>query len=55
MKLNIGKLLKSVVRKVKDNPEIALMVLGVVSPKLARKAVALAPVIVAAIKKPKAE
>ncbi|HEX8415120.1 MAG TPA: hypothetical protein VF637_14735 [Sphingomicrobium sp.] len=51
--MNLGKLLNKAVAVVKSNPEIALAVVGIVSPKLARKAVVLAPVIVAAIKKPK--
>lgn len=35
--MNIGRLLKKAGRAVKENPEIALMVLGVVAPKAARK------------------
>ncbi len=42
--MNLGKLLKSVVRAAKKNPEIALAVTGIVAPGLVRKA---APVIVA--------
>ena len=43
--MNIGKLLKSVVRKAKENPEIALAVIGMAAPGLVRKA---APIIIAA-------
>jgi hypothetical protein len=46
--MNIGKLLKSAVRAVKKNPEVALIVVGLVAPKLAAKA---APIIVAATKR----
>jgi hypothetical protein len=38
MKINLGKLLKGAVRAVKNNPELALMVVGAVAPKLAGKA-----------------
>lgn len=48
--MNLGKILKGAVRVVKQNPEIALAVAGLVSPKLVMK---VAPVIVAAITKPK--
>lgn len=37
--MKIGRLLKRAARTVKDNPEIALVVLGVVAPKVARKIV----------------
>jgi len=48
--MNIGKLLKSVVKAAKANPEIALAAAGLIAPKLVAKA---APVIVAVITKPK--
>lgn len=40
--MNLGKILKSAVKKAKENPELALVVVGLVAPGLARKA---APVI----------
>ncbi len=46
--MNLGKLLKSVVKKAKENPELALVVVGLVAPKLASK---VAPVIVTATAK----
>lgn len=48
--MNLGKILKSAVRTVKQNPEIALAAAGLIAPKLMAKA---APVIVAVITKPK--
>ena len=51
MKINIGKLLKSVVKKAKENPELALVVVGLVAPGLAKKA---APIVIAATTKPDA-
>jgi len=42
--MNVGKLVKSVARTAKDNPELALMLAVIVAPKLARK---VAPVVVA--------
>ena len=47
--MNLGKILKSVVRKAKENPELALVLLGLVAPKVAAKA---APIIMAATRKP---
>lgn len=35
--MKIGKLLKTVATKAKDNPELALIVLGIAAPKLAAK------------------
>lgn len=43
--MNLGKLLKTVARKAKENPEIAIAVVGMVAPGVVRKA---APIIVAA-------
>ena len=43
--MNIGKILKSVAVKAKENPELALVLLGLVAPKAASK---MAPIIVAA-------
>lgn len=37
--MNLGKLLGKVVRAAKDNPEIALAVVGLAAPGLAAKAV----------------
>ena len=45
--MKIPKFIKSLARKAKENPEVALMLLGVVAPKIAKKA---APVIVAVAK-----
>ncbi|WP_164521230.1 hypothetical protein [Sphingomonas sp. ABOLF] len=45
MKLNIGKLLKTVARAAKDNPEIALGVVGLIAPKVVKR---IAPIVVAA-------
>ena len=45
--MNLGKLLSSVVKKAKDNPELALIVVGLVAPKVAAKA---APIVIAATK-----
>jgi ABC-type uncharacterized transport system substrate-binding protein len=53
--MNIGKLLKGAVKVVKENPEVALAVLGIAAPKVAKKVVVLAPIVAAAIKKPAAE
>lgn len=39
MKLNIGKLLKAAATAVKKNPEIALVVAGVIAPKVVAKVV----------------
>lgn len=47
--MNIGNILKSVARKAKENPELALVLLGLVAPKAASK---VAPIIVAATRKP---
>ena len=47
--MNLGKILKSVVKKAKDNPELALIVVGLVAPKVAAKA---APIVIAATRKP---
>lgn len=47
--MNIGKILKSAARKAKENPELALVLLGLVAPKVAAKA---APIIMAATRKP---
>jgi hypothetical protein len=44
-KLNLGSLLGKAVKAVKKNPEIALVVAGVIAPKLVAKA---APIIVKA-------
>jgi hypothetical protein len=49
--MNLKKLLKSAVRAVKANPEIALAVVGLASPKLVAK---VAPVIMAAVSKKEA-
>jgi len=49
--MNLGNILRGAVRAAKQNPEIALAVAGLVSPKLVTK---IAPVIVAAVTKPKA-
>lgn len=49
MKINLGKLLKGAVAKAKANPEVALMVAGLIAPKLVAKA---APIIIAAAQKP---
>jgi hypothetical protein len=49
--MNLKKLLKSAVRAVKANPEIALAAVGLASPKLVAK---VAPIIIAAVSKPKA-
>lgn len=46
--MNIGKLLKSVVKKARENPELALVVVGLVAPGVARKA---APIVAAATAK----
>lgn len=43
--MNLGKILKSVAVKARENPELALVLLGLVAPKVAAKA---APIIVAA-------
>jgi len=48
MKINLGKLAKTVVNAAKKNPEIALAVVGLAAPGLARKA---APYVVAAVRK----
>lgn len=45
MKINLNKLLGSIVKKAKENPELALVVVGLVAPKVAAKA---APIIIAA-------
>lgn len=37
--MNLGKLLKKVATKAKDNPELALIVLGIAAPKVAAKVV----------------
>lgn len=42
--MNLGKLIKSAANVAKRNPEVALMIVGAVSPKLVAKA---APIIVA--------
>lgn len=47
--MNIGKILKTAARKAKENPELALVLLGLVAPKVAAKA---APIIMAATRKP---
>jgi hypothetical protein len=49
MKLKIGKLLKTVVRAAKANPEIALAVAGLIAPGVVKK---VAPIVVAAAVKP---
>lgn len=46
--MNIGKLLEGVARKAKENPELALVVVGLVAPKAVAKA---APIIIAATRK----
>lgn len=43
--MNLGKLIKSAARVVKKNPELALVVAGVVAPGLVRKA---APIVLKA-------
>ena len=50
MKLKIGKLLGGIARKAKENPEVALMLLGLAAPKVAAKVAKAAPVIVAVAK-----
>lgn len=47
--MNLSKILKSAVKKAKENPELALVLLGLVAPKVAAKA---APIIMAATRKP---
>lgn len=47
--MNLGKILKTAARKAKENPELALVLLGLVAPKVAAKA---APIIMAATRKP---
>lgn len=49
--MNIGKLLGGIVKKAKENPELALVVVGLVAPKVAAK---IAPIVVAAAQKPDA-
>ena len=46
--MKIGKLFAYAVRVVKANPEIALMVVGAVAPKLAKHAIKAAAVVKAA-------
>lgn len=46
--MNLSKILKSVMKKAKENPELALVVVGLVAPGLARKA---APIVIAATRK----
>jgi hypothetical protein len=48
MKINLSRALKTVANAAKKNPEIALAVVGLVAPGLARKA---APYVVAAVRK----
>jgi len=43
VKINLGKLLRSAVKIVKENPELALGVAGVIAPKVVKK---VAPVLV---------
>lgn len=43
--MNLGKLLKKVVKKAKENPEIALAIVGMAAPGVVKK---VAPIIVAA-------
>jgi len=45
LKINLGKLLRGAVKIVKDNPELALGVAGVIAPKVVKK---VAPIIIAA-------
>lgn len=45
MKINLKKLLASAVKVVKNNPEIALMVVGAVAPKAAAKLVKVAAIV----------
>ncbi len=47
--MNIGKLLSGIARKAKENPELALVVVGLAAPGLARK---VAPIVIAATRKP---
>lgn len=48
MKINLGKLLATVGKAAKNNPEIALAVTGLVAPKLVKRAAPLVPIILAA-------
>jgi hypothetical protein len=48
--MKVGKLLKSVVRKAQENPELALIVLGIAAPKLAAKVAPKVGQIAAAVK-----
>lgn len=47
--MNIGKILKSVAVKARENPELALVLLGLVAPKAVAK---VGPIVVAATRKP---
>ncbi|MGJ3625936.1 hypothetical protein AB5I41_31390 [Sphingomonas sp. MMS24-JH45] len=47
--MNLGKLLGSIVKKAKENPELALVVVSIAAPGLARK---VAPIVIAATRKP---
>lgn len=46
--MNIGRIIKSVAKKARENPELALVVIGLVAPGVARKA---APIVAAATAK----
>ncbi|SOB81162.1 hypothetical protein SAMN06297144_1430 [Sphingomonas guangdongensis] len=52
--MNLGKLLKSVAKKAKENPELALIVLGIAAPKLAAKVAPKIAQVAAAVKVAKA-
>lgn len=48
MKISLKSLARTAVRAAKKNPEIALGVVGLVAPKILRKAAPIVPIIVAA-------
>ncbi|WP_156455594.1 hypothetical protein [Sphingomonas sp. CCH5-D11] len=49
MKINLTRIAKTIATKARENPELALVLLGLVAPKVAAKAT---PIIVAATRKP---
>jgi hypothetical protein len=51
MKIRIGKAINSVAKKAQENPGVAVAVLGLLFPHVARK---IAPIVVAAATKPDA-
>lgn len=49
--MNLSKLLRGVVRVIKQNPDKALIVASIIAPGLARKAGKIAPIVIAAAAK----